>query len=93
MEVFSETVQEPLISGVLPLRQSFGGFDMKDVTPGDDWVRSAYANGVSMGGELKAADANGAPTFVVWAIKDAESAHLDRIQIVKGDPHTALEPV
>ncbi|MFP6582382.1 MAG: DUF3604 domain-containing protein, partial [Candidatus Hydrogenedentota bacterium] len=32
----------------------FGGFDMKDVTPGDkDWVEAAYSNGVSMGGELK----------------------------------------
>ena len=63
----------------------FGGFDMKDVTPGDEnWVETAYTNGVSMGGELKAADANGAPTFVVWAIKDSESGNLDRVQIVKG---------
>ena len=63
----------------------FGGFDMSNVTPGeDDWVEAAYANSVSMGGELKAADANGAPTFAVWAIKDVESANLDRIQIVKG---------
>jgi len=63
----------------------FGGFHMKDVTPGgEDWVRAGYSNGVSMGGELKAAAANGAPTFAVWAIKDPESAHLDRIQIVKG---------
>ena len=63
----------------------FGGFNMKDVTPGDeDWVQAAYANGVSMGGELKAADANDSPTFAVWAIKDSEGANLDRIQIVKG---------
>lgn len=63
----------------------FGGFDMSGVTPGgEDWIRAAYSNGVSMGGELKAADATGAPTFAVWAIKDPESGHLDRIQIVKG---------
>ena len=63
----------------------FGGFDMDGVIPGEEgWVEAAYASGVSMGGELKAADADGAPTFVVWAIKDAESANLDRIQIVKG---------
>ncbi|MFP6584735.1 MAG: DUF3604 domain-containing protein [Candidatus Hydrogenedentota bacterium] len=63
----------------------FGGFDMDDVKPGSDgWVAAAYANGVSMGGELKADDTAGAPTFAVWAIKDAESANLDRIQIVKG---------
>jgi hypothetical protein len=63
----------------------FGGFDMKGVTPGDDdWVRSAYANGVSMGGELKGSSSSEAPTFAVWAIKDVESGNLDRIQIVKG---------
>lgn len=63
----------------------FGGFDMKKVKPGKrGWVEAAYASGVPMGGELKAADAKGAPTFAVWAVKDAESANLDRIQIVKG---------
>ena len=63
----------------------FGGFNMKDVTPGDkDWVRAAYLKGVSMGGELKATDATQTPTFAVWAIKDPESGNLDRIQIVKG---------
>ena len=63
----------------------FGGFEMEKVVPGEKgWVEAAYANGVPMGGELKAADANGAPSFAVWAIKDAESANLDRIQIVKG---------
>lgn len=64
----------------------FGGFDMASVQPGDDgWVAAAYQAGVSMGGELKAADANGRPpTFAFWAMKDSESANLDRIQIVKG---------
>ena len=63
----------------------FGGFDMEGVNPGQPgWVDAAYAKGVPMGGELKAADADRAPTFAVWAIKDAESANLDRIQIVKG---------
>jgi len=72
-------------SGPRIIVRFFGGFDMNDVTPGgEDWAVAAYANGVSMGGELKAATANGSPTFAVWAIKDPESAHLDRIQIVKG---------
>jgi len=63
----------------------FGGFGMNDITPGaDGWIESAYEKGVPMGGELKASDANGAPTFAVWAIKDPESGNLDRIQIVKG---------
>ncbi|MFP6584011.1 MAG: DUF3604 domain-containing protein [Candidatus Hydrogenedentota bacterium] len=64
----------------------FGGFDMGDVDPSmDDWVATAYAKGVPMGGALKADDGNGnAPTFAVWALKDVESANLDRIQIIKG---------
>ncbi|MFP6582163.1 MAG: DUF3604 domain-containing protein [Candidatus Hydrogenedentota bacterium] len=63
----------------------FGGFDMADVKPGDDgWVNAAYAGGVPMGGELKATQAGDAPTFALWAIKDAEGANLDRFQVVKG---------
>lgn len=63
----------------------FGGFHMDGVKPGaEGWVEAAYANGVSMGGVLKGAGVEGPPTFAVWAIKDPESANLDRIQIVKG---------
>jgi hypothetical protein len=63
----------------------FGGFDMASVTPGDEgWVAAAYRSGVSMGGELPAEAKGRAPTFAFWAIKDSESANLDRIQIVKG---------
>ena len=64
----------------------FGGFDLQDVKPGSDgWVAAAYDRGVSMGGELKAANANGrAPMFAFWAMKDSESGNLDRVQIVKG---------
>ena len=63
----------------------FGGFDMAGVRPGEaGWVEAAYEKGVPMGGELKAANAVGAPTFALWAIKDPESANLDRIQVVKG---------
>jgi hypothetical protein len=64
----------------------FGGFDLQKVKPGTDgWVNAAYQTGVSMGGELKAADSKGgAPTFAFWAMKDPESGNLDRVQIVKG---------
>lgn len=72
-------------SGPRIIVRFFGGFDMKDVTPGaEGWVAAAYHSGVPMGGDLKASDANGAPTFAVWAIKDPENGNLDRIQIVKG---------
>ena len=34
----------------------------------------------------------GAPTFTVWAIKEADGANLDRIQIVKGWVDAKGEP-
>ena len=58
---------------------------MAEVNPGEDgWVEAAYDAGVSMGGAFGSNGGNMAPTFVVWALKDAESAKLDRIQIIKG---------
>ncbi|MDH5344356.1 MAG: DUF3604 domain-containing protein [Gammaproteobacteria bacterium] len=43
-----------------------------------------YEKGVPMGGDLTGADRDGAPTFMVYALRDAVGANLDRIQIVKG---------
>jgi hypothetical protein len=64
----------------------FGGFHMADVNPGEaGWVDKAYQKGVPMGGALNLAEENdSAPTFALWAIKDPDSANLDRIQVVKG---------
>ena len=63
----------------------YGGWDLSDVDPTTkDWAGTAAASGVPMGGELNSSDANGAPTFVVWALKDVEGANLDRVQIIKG---------
>ena len=56
----------------------FAGFDL-DVS---DMAR-AYDTGVSMGSELFAEDA-AKPTFYVQAMQDAQSAPLQRVQIVKG---------
>ena len=42
-----------------------------------------YRDGVPMGGELPARD-NKAPTFMVQAMKDPDSANLDQLQIIKG---------
>lgn len=47
-----------------------------------DLVRRAYDNGVTMGADLAAGDA--APLFIGWAIADAYSVPLQRLQIVKG---------
>ncbi len=43
-----------------------------------------YTKGVPMGGDLSAAPAGKAPTFLVAALKDPIGANLDRIQIIKG---------
>ena len=43
-----------------------------------------YAKGVPMGGTLPSEAAGKAPTFLVGAMKDPLSGHLDRIQIIKG---------
>jgi len=46
-------------------------------------VRNAYAKGVAMGGDL-VGRASGKPDFLVMAMRDANSAPLQRLQIVKG---------
>jgi hypothetical protein len=43
-----------------------------------------YSKGVPMGGDLTAAPAGKAPTFLVAALRDPIGANLDRYQIVKG---------
>ena len=49
----------------------------------DDGVKNAYANGVAMGADL-VGKADGKPDFQVMAMRDANSAPLQRIQVVKG---------
>jgi len=62
----------------------FGGWEYgPDLVKQKDWVRTGYAKGVPMGGDLPPAKAK-APTFMVWAVKDPTSGNLDRIQVVKG---------
>jgi hypothetical protein len=43
-----------------------------------------YEKGVPMGGDLRERGNASAPTFMVYALRDAIGANLDRIQIVKG---------
>jgi len=63
----------------------FGGWDF---VPTDARSRVpadvGYAKGVPMGGDLAAAPAGKAPTFLVAALKDPIGANLDRLQVVKG---------
>ncbi len=64
----------------------FGGWNFKaDDAKSRDLASVGYAKGVPMGGDLnKAAKGGKAPSFLVAAMKDAQSGNLDRIQIVKG---------
>ena len=61
----------------------FGGwdFDEADVLR-RDLALTGYSKGVPMGADLPAGE--GAPSFLVYALRDPMGANLDRIQIVKG---------
>ncbi len=61
----------------------FGGFDYS-VDDVSNLVSNGYAKGVPMGGDIKASEDGKAPTFLISALMDPESANLDRIQVVKG---------
>lgn len=63
----------------------FGGFDLSEVSLAtDDGLAKAYEVGVPMGGDLRTAPEGSAPIFIVHALKEADGANLDRIQIIKG---------
>ena len=72
-------------TGPRMLVRFFGGWDFQ---PADAQNRLpaevGYTKGVPMGGELTAAPAGKAPTFLVAAVKDPYSGNLDRVQVVKG---------
>ena len=62
----------------------FGGYDFTAADATRTPAVAGYAKGVPMGGDLPAAPAGKAPTFLVAALKDRFSGNLDRIQIIKG---------
>lgn len=63
----------------------FGGWTLsKDDASFQKLAASGYARGVPMGGTLHPVEGMTAPNFLVGAMKDPLSGHLDRIQIVKG---------
>jgi hypothetical protein len=72
-------------SGSRIIVRFFGGFDFD---PKDAQTRSpaeiGYAKGVPMGGDLRSAPADKAPSFLIWVLRDVDGANLDRIQIIKG---------
>ncbi|MGC1954372.1 MAG: DUF3604 domain-containing protein, partial [Gammaproteobacteria bacterium] len=63
----------------------FGGFDFEAADANNRLpAQIGYTKGVPMGGDLQAAPAGKAVSFLVAALKDPIGANLDRIQIVKG---------
>ncbi len=54
-----------------------------DLTSDPEMIADAYDGGVPMGGDLLA-DEGRIPRFLVWAARDADSAPLQRLQMVKG---------
>jgi len=70
----------------------FAGYDLpEDLLDSAEGVARAYAQGVTMGAELSAGtqssksnESTRTPTFFLWAQADANSAPLQRAQIIKG---------
>jgi len=64
----------------------FAGYNYADeILENNDWVRMAYDGGVPMGSDLSPTnDEQQSPIFLVQALKEANGANLDRIQIIKG---------
>lgn len=62
----------------------FAGYDFEQsMLSSDKGIAEAYEKGVSMGSDLLAASED-APDFLLWAVRDAKSTALQRLQIVKG---------
>jgi hypothetical protein len=63
----------------------FGGWDFTESDlNANNSASIGYEKGVPMGGDLPATEGKSAPSFMVSALRDPQSANLDRIQIVKG---------
>ncbi len=63
----------------------FAGWDFApEEVERPDFAAQGSRRGVPMGGDLTHGPAGKSPTFMVRALRDADGANLDRIQIIKG---------
>ena len=63
----------------------FGGWDFKaNEVHRPDFAKQGYARGVPMGGDLTDGPRGKAPSFMIRALRDADGANLDRMQVIKG---------
>lgn len=92
--VWAEANTRKAIFGAMQRKETFGtsgprlrvrlfaGFDYtEEMLTAPDMVSKAYAGGVPMGGELEAGESS--PRFLAWAMRDALSAPLQRMQMIK----------
>ncbi len=84
-EIFDAMMRREVYSTTGPrmVVRVFGGWDFKTEDLGGDWVKAGYARGVPMGGVLPERK-DGAPSFILSALKDPDGANLDRVQVIKG---------
>jgi len=62
----------------------FAGYDYRSGMLSDtEMIQQAYQLGVTMGSDLPARGAQ-VPSFLLWAVRDAGGAPLQRLQIIKG---------
>jgi len=62
----------------------FAGYDLEaSLLDSDDVIKQAYEKGVPMGQDLQVSDGL-KPSFLIWALRDKNSAPLQRVQIIKG---------
>ena len=63
----------------------FAGYEFgANSMTGADWLKTAYATGVPMGGDLRPDPGGKSPTLLIASIKEADGANLDRVQVIKG---------
>ena len=63
----------------------FAGYDFAaDDVHRPDFAKRGYEQGVPMGGDLPAVAAGESPALMIRALRDADGANLDRVQVVKG---------
>ena len=61
----------------------FGGWDFEaDEVHRPDFAREGYSRGVPMGGDLTNGPSGESPKFMIRAIRDADGANLDRVQVI-----------
>lgn len=72
-------------SGTRAKVRMFAGYDFPENSDRQpNWVELGYEKGVPQGGDLPPAGNGQSPSFMIHAMRDAQSAPLAKIQVIKG---------